>query len=430
MTIRRPLDPHSEVIDKNRRWTPDWYSWIDDLAQGAAAPSLYRANPEQFGAKADNVTDDTAAIQAAFNSGASEVWFPGNYHCGQITVPNTCKMIRGPGRLTAITTFSSFGAMFLGTSNTDLTVDGLTLILASPTYDSNGALAFISPARLRIQNNHIEGGRFSVQLITSTTSVLIEKNFFFTPKQSAIDGTGISNVAMIIRENTIFAHATNTGHGIALGGLGFPGDRIHIIGNLIDGNVGASGFGINVLDCESAKIAHNSVRNTFAEAITCGGNSRHCEIADNTCFWSGGVGTDVAMSFEGNPGSSLFAMEYLVRDNVLVNSNAGGILLSDFSSDFLVQGNLICDCNRRFSLIGAPAGVYLIGSNSIRHAILNNVVTNIAGGGVNYCVAENGGVGTIPNFNYFANNYARGMITALTDIHGASSVQVNNVALP
>jgi hypothetical protein len=31
-----PLDPHSEVVDKNRRWMPDWYSYIADLISSTA----------------------------------------------------------------------------------------------------------------------------------------------------------------------------------------------------------------------------------------------------------------------------------------------------------------------------------------------------------------------------------------------------------
>ena len=30
--MTQPLDPFSEVVDANRRWTPDWYSWLVDLA--------------------------------------------------------------------------------------------------------------------------------------------------------------------------------------------------------------------------------------------------------------------------------------------------------------------------------------------------------------------------------------------------------------
>ena len=30
--MTQPLDPFSEVVDAQRRWTPDWYSWLAELA--------------------------------------------------------------------------------------------------------------------------------------------------------------------------------------------------------------------------------------------------------------------------------------------------------------------------------------------------------------------------------------------------------------
>lgn len=33
MTISKPLDPYSEVVDANRRWVPDWYEWLRELVE-------------------------------------------------------------------------------------------------------------------------------------------------------------------------------------------------------------------------------------------------------------------------------------------------------------------------------------------------------------------------------------------------------------
>lgn len=30
--MTQPLDPFSEVVDAQRRWTPDWYQWLQGLA--------------------------------------------------------------------------------------------------------------------------------------------------------------------------------------------------------------------------------------------------------------------------------------------------------------------------------------------------------------------------------------------------------------
>ena len=35
MTIPAPRDPFSEVVDKNRRWTPEWYSWLQQFTLSA-----------------------------------------------------------------------------------------------------------------------------------------------------------------------------------------------------------------------------------------------------------------------------------------------------------------------------------------------------------------------------------------------------------
>lgn len=34
--MTQPLDPFSEVVDAQRRWTPDWYQWL----QGVATPII------------------------------------------------------------------------------------------------------------------------------------------------------------------------------------------------------------------------------------------------------------------------------------------------------------------------------------------------------------------------------------------------------
>ena len=31
MTISDPRDPFSEVVDQNRRWNPEWYSWLQEM---------------------------------------------------------------------------------------------------------------------------------------------------------------------------------------------------------------------------------------------------------------------------------------------------------------------------------------------------------------------------------------------------------------
>ena len=74
--MKPPLDPHSEVVDQNRRWAPDWYSWLVELVQPAPTtvaklppPATTNAGLRHF------VTDATATtfFSVVAGGGANKV---------------------------------------------------------------------------------------------------------------------------------------------------------------------------------------------------------------------------------------------------------------------------------------------------------------------------------------------------------------------
>ena len=90
---------------------------------------------KDFGAIGDGVNDDTAAIQAALNSGAKGIYFPSaTYLCGAITVPNTFGMtLYGDGTSSILKQKAGTGTMVKWSQSSmvyneqtvkDLTFDG------------------------------------------------------------------------------------------------------------------------------------------------------------------------------------------------------------------------------------------------------------------------------------------------------------------
>jgi hypothetical protein len=76
--------------------------FLGGVQTNAEAKFAQTVSVKDFGAVGDGVTDDTAAIQLALDSGALAIYFPGgSYLCGGLTVPATVQRVYGEGLLLA-----------------------------------------------------------------------------------------------------------------------------------------------------------------------------------------------------------------------------------------------------------------------------------------------------------------------------------------
>ncbi len=70
---RPPLDPFSEVVDLQRRWNPEWYSWLVDLVPEpttvAGLPPANRviAGTRRFVTDANSTTFHAVAVGGGSN---------------------------------------------------------------------------------------------------------------------------------------------------------------------------------------------------------------------------------------------------------------------------------------------------------------------------------------------------------------------------
>ena len=171
------------------------------------------ANVLDFGAKGDNSTDDTAAIQAAVNSGADEVYFPeGIYVVTSVNITSAMRLF-GPGVLkkTSVT-----GTSMLNIDSSNVEIDGLTFNGASvdtliPTANTADNAIYVSGTstptqytNIKIQNCTINGvAGFGIRIDYVTNVWILNNNISYcgyagitllSVVHGIVDGNRISNI--------------------------------------------------------------------------------------------------------------------------------------------------------------------------------------------------------------------------------------------
>ena len=98
----------------------DTTQWVD--ASPPLAPDT--GSVKDYGAVGDGTTDDTTAIQAAFNSSAKAIYFPTGSYVLSSTVTSTVddRKVYGEGTITALANLSK-ALQFTGSSNIDFSLD-------------------------------------------------------------------------------------------------------------------------------------------------------------------------------------------------------------------------------------------------------------------------------------------------------------------
>ena len=163
-----------------------------------------------FGAVGNGVTDDTAAIQAAINSGAVEIYFPnGTYLVSSILISAACKLY-GPSTLQKNTVT---GTSIFKIQSNDVEIDGLTFngasvdtLIPSTSFTDNAILVngTSTPnqySNIKISNCTVNGvAGFGIR-IEYATNVQLQNNTISYCGYAGILCTSISNG--IINNNII-----------------------------------------------------------------------------------------------------------------------------------------------------------------------------------------------------------------------------------
>jgi len=132
------------------------------------------ANVKSFGAKGDGVTDDTAAIQAAINTGKSVYLPPGVYKHTSLTISTFGQSIIGAGQL-----YGGSQLLFIGTG-TAITVLGATNYLRIQNLRISG--------KPIVPTDYYNTGDVGIDITKGNTSVVM-------------DSVWINNFEMLVKSN-------------------------------------------------------------------------------------------------------------------------------------------------------------------------------------------------------------------------------------
>lgn len=387
----------------------------DALRQAEIDKTVYKKVTEivsvkDFGAVGDGVTDATAAIQAALNSGAGAVHIPvGTYKLTTVLLAKSNQTIYGDGTLSVLKLYANSNVIFVdGLSNVcmrDFTIDG-----NSATYTANTNYAIYSPAsgtgssNIEIRNIYIHeiagvGIIFLAQAGSHSSNIRIIDNLI-----TNIGAHGI--ICQDYVDDTLI-----TGNRVENFGLTFadrPGittgrsaSRHRVIGNYVKCSaaaLGSSVHGISIDACSVFVCNNNIIEDTLGFGIEIGGGTVGSVVGNTiiNCVRAGielgGSVLDVVdVTISGNviknsaaqgvylnKGTTTLTKRVAITGNTIYGAGQIGIQLEDSCSDVTITGNTVLAC--ALSGISAYKSNNLVmTSNDVRG---NNTANNAAHAGI------------------------------------------------
>jgi parallel beta-helix repeat protein len=305
---------------------------------------------KDFGAVGDGVTDDTAAIQAALNSGASVFLPSGTYN------------------ISSALTISTNGQEFIGQGK------GKSIIKQTAT-NKNGII---------ITGNNVYVGHLQVRDIVRSSG----SAEFSGVVWGAVDGTVIENVKVDTSDDS----GIRCGYDL-VGGVVVPSTNSKILNCEITNVVGqlgalGGGFGIEIIGAFDCTCLGNDIEGVALHGIRISGSSR-CMIAnnqiDNWAELGGGEGVHVSGGFS----PLIPSLQNVVTGNILTlasniasTSDRIGVYLADDAIDCVVSSNIITmsDANGYSQAGGNINGMWIrqgsgsSGVSTSRAVISNNVI--------------------------------------------------------
>lgn len=318
-------------------------------------------NIKWFGAKGDNSTDDSAAIQASLDA-SKQAYIPSGIFISDPIVPDDDHYIFGDGADSVLKLKDNTDSSFiLGTSKTKIHLNNFKIDGNKANNTSGSAILWETVTYSIIQNlwidnsignsvsfNHCDKNIISNNLITNDTNQGIQLG------TNAITGGDPSEDNLVIGNMIVDCG----GDGIY---IDYSSARNKVIGNTI---INSGRYAIIIDQSEDTLIQGNIIKGCASHSIiitndTVNGTSERNVINGNKIFSSGNTGIHV-------DGSAGTVRANIVTNNTILNSSLYAIQISD--ADYTtVEGNTMESTSQHGMLIN-NADFNVISGNTIKDA--------------------------------------------------------------
>lgn len=283
------------------------------------APTNYEYEPgdvRRFGVVGDGVTDDTAALQAALNSGITDIVVPpGTYLTTSTLTLAANTKVRGVGRpaFTSTTTATNGFAIFQSASNCCFE----NLEFSGTSIDEAGycAINTTGASNVIIDRCDTTGGLGEAFVLQSGSNVKVTNCHLFQTNRWSIF---VVNMTDVLIENCVCDGSVN-----------YDGVKL---------NTFLYGDAVTNYQNQRITIRGNICRNNNRDGIDCVGGMDTVLIHGNICDDNTLNGIEAKL----NSGGSLSVQRVMVKDNACTSNGAHGVRFDDVLRSEVID-NMITD---------------------------------------------------------------------------------------
>lgn len=380
------------------------------------------ANVLDFGAVGNGVVNDTAAIQAAFNSGATSIYIPqGTYRVSAVAIdiPSNVR-IKCEGKIIATDAIpaASYSGAFVISAKSNVEWDGGLIDFSGFASYDNNIFYVLNSTDVTIKNVRFidaDNDRFPLGPVRSESNVrLVLKDLVMT-NVGGIGHEGLFNTYSVF-DGLHITTTTNNQSAIDVSGGSY--NRYSNCTLVNTGNTTNSAFSFN--DQKSVCTGNVTVGGAFG--ITVG----HVPYPANHSAVTGNV-----INAPASIGINIQASKYATITGNTVNDTVTGITVTSGGVFNVITGNNVFDCDYGVRLgtycvatgnivVGAATGAYQPSVDNSRSLHVGNGAFNGAGQGFRM------GVAASQINNTLVGNFAGDNQTVPTQTVGFSSLSAQN----